>query len=165
MPRSSACRSSLSAHDRKAAGPSTVVLGWVSEPLVERVDRALLRTADAGAPAGVEEWWAHSWPANNVLSGGASPSGFKGFGLDVTLLTSSPPAVCGLPWTTSPGNSPDPPDTVPAYMGVLVSSSTSKSGSTISGNTTSIVVVAVDPGYADNPGKPGRGMVIATYCP
>ena len=50
-------------------------------------------------------------------------------------------------------------------MGVLVSGNTTKSGSTISGNTASIMVVAVDPGYAGNPGKPGRGTVIATFCP
>lgn len=114
---------------------------------------------------GVVEWWGHSWSSNNVLSGGASPSAFKGFALNVALPTTTPPAVCGIPWSTGPGNSPAPPATVPAYMGVLVSSNTTKSGSTISGNTASIMVVAVDPGYAGNPGKPGRGTVIATYCP
>jgi FtsP/CotA-like multicopper oxidase with cupredoxin domain len=119
----------------------------------------------SAASGGIVEWWGNSWSANNVLSGGAAPSAFKGFGLNVTLPTTSPPAVCGVPWTTEPGNSPAPPSTVPEYMGVLVSSSTSKSGSTISGNTTSIVVVAVDPGYAANPGHPGRGTVIATFCP
>jgi hypothetical protein len=50
-------------------------------------------------------------------------------------------------------------------MGVLVSSAANKTGSSIGGNTTSIVVVEVDPGYAGNPGKPGRGTVIATFCP
>jgi FtsP/CotA-like multicopper oxidase with cupredoxin domain len=119
----------------------------------------------SAASGGVVEWWGHSWSANNVLSGGPSPAAFKGFGLDVTLPTSTPPAVCGVPWTTGPGNSPAPPGTVPAYMGVLVSSGAAKSGSTIAGNTTSIVVVAVDPGYGANPGHPGRGTVIATYCP
>jgi FtsP/CotA-like multicopper oxidase with cupredoxin domain len=114
---------------------------------------------------GVVEWWGHSWAKNNVLSGGSAPSAFKGFGRNVQLPTSSPPAVCGMPWNTGPGNSSSPPATVPQYMGVLVSSSVTKSGSTIGGNTTSIVVVAVDPGYAANPGHPGRGTVIATFCP
>ena len=119
----------------------------------------------SAASGGVVEWWGHSWSNNNVLSGGSAPSAFKGFGLDVALPTTSPPAVCGVPWSTAPGNSPAPPDTVPAYMGVLVSSAASKTGSSISGNTTSIVVVQVDPGYAGNPGKPGKGTVIATFCP
>jgi hypothetical protein len=50
-------------------------------------------------------------------------------------------------------------------MGVLVSSNVSKSGSTIAGNTTSIVVVNVAPGYAGNPGHAGTGTVVAVYCP
>jgi FtsP/CotA-like multicopper oxidase with cupredoxin domain len=119
----------------------------------------------SAASGGVVEWWGHSWSNNNVLSGGSAPSAFKGFGLDVALPTTSPPAVCGVPWSTGPGNSPAPPGTVPAYMGVLVSSAASQTGSSISGNTTSIVVVQVDPGYAGNPGKPGKGTVIATFCP
>jgi FtsP/CotA-like multicopper oxidase with cupredoxin domain len=110
-------------------------------------------------------WWGHSWAGANALSGGAAPAAFKGFASTVTLPTSTPPAACGSPWTTGPGNSPAPPDTVPQYMGVLVSSSTSKSGSVISGNTTQIVVVNVQAGYASNPGKPGAGTVIAVYCP
>ena len=50
-------------------------------------------------------------------------------------------------------------------MGVLVSSAVTKSGATIAGNTTSIVVVNVQPGYAANPGHPAAGTVIAVYCP
>ena len=50
-------------------------------------------------------------------------------------------------------------------MGVLVSSGVTKSGSSISSNTASIVVVAVEPGYAGNPGKAGMGTVVAVYCP
>ena len=57
-----------------------------------------------------------------------------------------------------------PPATVPAYMGVLVSSKVSKSGSTISGDAKSIVVVKTDPGYAPNPGHAGTGTVVAAFC-
>jgi hypothetical protein len=49
-------------------------------------------------------------------------------------------------------------------MGVAVSSSILKNGSVISGNIISIVVVVTDPGYAPNPGHPGTGTIIATYC-
>jgi hypothetical protein len=50
-------------------------------------------------------------------------------------------------------------------MGVVVSSSISRTGASIGGNTTSIVVVQTQPGYASNPGHPGTGTVIAVYCP
>jgi len=36
---------------------------------------------------------------------------------------------------------------------------------TLSGNITQIVVVITAPGYAPNPGHPGTGTIIATYCP
>jgi hypothetical protein len=49
-------------------------------------------------------------------------------------------------------------------MGVLVSSSVAKSGSTISGNTTKIVVVKTERGYAPDPGHHGTGTIVATYC-
>jgi FtsP/CotA-like multicopper oxidase with cupredoxin domain len=111
------------------------------------------------------EWWGHSWSDANVPSGGAAPPAFKGFTENVTLPTSTPPASCGSAWSTTGGNSATPPGTVPQYMGVLVSSSISKDGATIGGNTTSIVVVSVQPGYAANPGNPGTGTVVAVYCP
>ena len=50
-------------------------------------------------------------------------------------------------------------------MGVLVASSVTKSGATINGNWGKIVVVQVDPGYAPHPGHPGKGKIVATYCP
>ena len=57
-----------------------------------------------------------------------------------------------------------PVDAVPAYMGVAVSSSIAKNGSTISGDITKIIVVVTGPGYLPNPGHPGTGTIIATYC-
>jgi FtsP/CotA-like multicopper oxidase with cupredoxin domain len=119
----------------------------------------------SATPGAAVEWWGHSWPAANAPSGGAAPTAFKGFAENVTLPTSTPPAACGSAWTTTGGNSAAPPGTVPQYMGVLVTSAVGKTGSTIGGNTTSIVVVNVQPGYAANPGKPGKGEVVAVYCP
>jgi hypothetical protein len=49
-------------------------------------------------------------------------------------------------------------------MGVFTTNSAVKSGPSISGNTVSIVVVQVNPGYAPNPGHDGTGTVIATFC-
>jgi FtsP/CotA-like multicopper oxidase with cupredoxin domain len=119
----------------------------------------------AATSGGAVEWWSHSWSATNGPSAGAAPPAFKGFAETVTLPTSTPPASCGSAWTSSGGNSSAPPGTVPQYMGVLVSSSVTKTGSTIAGNTTSIVVVNVQPGYGPSPGKPGKGTVVAVYCP
>ena len=75
-----------------------------------------------------------------------------------------PPDVCGTSFTTRTGNSSQPPDTVPSYMGVVVASSVTQSGSTISGTWGSVVVVRTDPGYAPNPGHPGTGTIVATLC-
>lgn len=122
-------------------------------------------TVAAAGPATTLTWWGASWAGLNSLSGGPAPSAFKGFAATVSLPTSTPPAACGSAWTTESGNSSDPPGTVPSYMGVLVASSVQKSGSTISGNTTQIVVVKVNPGYAGNPGHAGTGTIVATYCP
>jgi PKD repeat protein len=109
-------------------------------------------------------WWSHSWASANGLSGGAAPAAFKGFAADVTLPSTSPANVCGTTLTTGPGNSPAPPDAVPDYMGVLVASSVSKTGSTVNGTWAKVVVVRTDPGYGPNPGHPGTGTVVATFC-
>ncbi len=113
----------------------------------------------AAAPSSVTFWGAQ-WAAPNTLSGGAVPSAFKGFADN----PSSKAPVCGGTWTTSPGNSSSPVGSLPAYMGTAVSSTIAKNGSTISGNITKIVVVITAPGYAPNPGHPGTGTIIATYC-
>jgi von Willebrand factor type A domain/Bacterial Ig-like domain (group 3) len=105
-------------------------------------------------------FWGAQWWKANTLSGGSAPASFKGF----AASTSSSPPACGQTWTTGPGNSSDPPSSVPSYMGVIVSSSVGKSGSTISGDTASIVVVHTDAGYADNPGHAGTGTVVAKVC-
>jgi hypothetical protein len=96
-----------------------------------------------------------------VLSGGPAPDSFKGF---ASNISTNPPA-CSDSWTSRPGNSSRPPDTIPPYMGVVVSSSISQSGSTISGDAPEIVVVRANPGYRRDPGHPGTGTVVAVYCP
>jgi hypothetical protein len=118
-------------------------------------------TVAAAGPFTSLTWWGAQWSQLNNLSGGSAPSSFKGFVDD--LSPSSPPA-CGGTWTTRPGNSSSPVGSVPSYMGVLVTSASTKSGGTISGNTMKIVVVKTNPGYAANPGHAGTGTYVATYC-
>jgi hypothetical protein len=104
-------------------------------------------------------FWGAKWWKLNSLSGGAAPSAFKGFAKN--------PAVpnCHTGWNTDPGNNAPPPNgPLPAYMGVIVTSSTSNSGPTIFGNTPKIVVVRTNPGYSNNPGHAGTGTVVANVC-
>ncbi len=104
-------------------------------------------------------FWGAQWWKLNSLTGGSAPAAFKGFARGAA----SP--ACGANWTAAPGNSSPPPAApLPALMGVIVSSSISQSGSTISGNTVHIVIVQTNPGYDANPGHAGTGTVIATYC-
>ncbi|HJV08815.1 MAG TPA: Ig-like domain repeat protein, partial [Acidimicrobiales bacterium] len=105
-------------------------------------------------------WWASDWAARNRLSGGPAPSAFKGF---ASAMSTTPPS-CGAGWTSTPGNSSSPVGSVPSYMGVVVTDSVSSSGNQISGSVARIVVVKTDAGYAPNPGHPGTGTVVATYC-
>jgi hypothetical protein len=122
-------------------------------------------TVTTATPTTTLNWWGDSWSQTNTLSGGITPPSFKGFASPVTSLpTQSPANVCGTTFKTTPGNSPPPTASVPSYMGVLVASSVSKSGSTISGSWNKIVVVRTDTGYAPSPGHPGTGTIVATFC-
>src|SRR6266849_4415907 len=96
-------------------------------------------TVAAATPSTVVTWWDSSWSKLVDLSSGDSPSGFKGFAdTVVTLPTTSPANSCGSTWTTTPGNSPPPTTDVPSYMGVIVTSSVTKSGATVGGNFSEI---------------------------
>ena len=104
-------------------------------------------------------FWAARWSKLNSLSGGSAPASFKGFAETPATPT------CGAGWSADPGNSTPPPaGPLPAFMGVIVASSASKSDSTVSGNTVHIVVVHTIPGYQGNPGHPGEGTVVAQVC-
>ncbi len=105
-------------------------------------------------------FWGSQWAKQNTLSGGAAPAAFKGFSNTPNAAPS-----CGTNWSTGPGNSAAPPKPpLPAFMAVIVASSISKSGSTISGNTQRVVVVQTNPGYNANPGHAGTGKVVAVVC-
>ena len=95
------------------------------------------------------------------LERGSAPAGFKGFASNAP----NNPLDCGDLWTGRPGNSSGPPATVPQYMAVIGSSSIAQSGSTISGNAPTVLVVKTNPGYGPNPGHPGTGTVVGIVCP
>ena len=120
--------------------------------------------ASAGSSTTVT-WWGAKWAGLNTISGGAAPSAFKGFADTIAgLPTTSPPPSCSGTFGSGGGNSSSPPGSVPSYMGVLVTGSTTKSGSNVNGDWSHITVVKVAPGYAANPGHAGTGTIVATYC-
>jgi hypothetical protein len=103
-------------------------------------------------------FWGSQWLRNNPMSGGPGPSDFKGFENGNTMPT------CGDSWTSQPGNSSDPPPTVPQFLAVIVSSSVQQDGSVITGNVSQIIVVQTNPGYGPSPGHRGTGQVVAVLC-
>ena len=124
------------------------------------LDRGTFVIGDGNATiSGSVTYWGAQWATSNTVSGGPAPDSFKGFGAD----TSPTPPAAGGTYSTRTGNSPDPPTTVPSLMAVAVSSQVSKSGSTISGDITQIVIVQTNPGYANDPGHPGTGTIVAVY--
>jgi hypothetical protein len=104
-------------------------------------------------------FWGAKWWKLNSLSGGSAPASFKGF-------AEAPAApACGVGWSTDTGNSTPPPaGPLPAFMGVIVTSSATQSGSIDSGNTVHIVVVQTNPGYQPDPGHPGTGTLVTQVC-
>jgi hypothetical protein len=47
---------------------------------------------------------------------------------------------------------------------MVVTSTVTQSGDVVSGDTANVALVQVDAGYADNPGHPGTGTVVALLC-
>jgi hypothetical protein len=110
-----------------------------------------------GAVGSAVQFWGAQWAKLNSLTGGSAPDSFKGF-------ADTAPQGCGGSWISSPGNSSGPPLNVPSYMGVIASSSVFMSGSTISGDVPTIIVVKTNAGYGSDPGQTGTGTVVAVFC-
>jgi hypothetical protein len=106
-------------------------------------------------------FWGAQWWKLNHLSGGSAPASFKGF----ANCTNPNPPACGGTWQSDPGNSPKPPDSVPADITVIVSSLITKSGQIESGDIPMMVTIHTDPGYKGDPGHAGTGTVTAVVCP
>lgn len=106
-------------------------------------------------------FWSPQWSKSNMTSGGPTPSSFQGFARNPTTPT------CGTGWSTAPGNSPPAPSgPLPPEMAVIVASSASKSGSTVSGSTFHIVIVKTNAGYNPSLGLAGAGTgtVVSQVC-
>jgi len=152
-------------------GPGTVAAGFAGDalylPSSNTASTILFAFPTQGAfvlgnrtASGAVEFWGDNWATANMLSGGPASDAFKGFAAN----TSEPP-TCGSAWTTDPGNSSQPPaGTLPSYMGVVVSTRVSQSGSIISGDVSQILVVTPNAGYGPDPSQHGTGTVVATYC-
>jgi hypothetical protein len=127
------------------------------------VDQAfVIGNGNASVGAAVNFWGAQWWKNNSLHIADApadlsAPSAFKGFA--VSLDPTAP--LCG-PFTTSTGNSSNPPaGPLPATMTVLIANSVVQSGSTITGNIVGWATVSTDPGYDGDPGHPGTGTVLS----
>jgi len=104
-------------------------------------------------------FWGGKWSKLNTLSGGSAPGSFNGFG-----QTSAIPN-CGVAWEATTGNGSAPAgNTLPAYMGVMVTSSVTQSGASVSGQAVHVVIVRTKPGYQSDSGHPGTGTVVALVC-
>ena len=109
-------------------------------------------------PTATVNFWNSQWSQLNTMSGGAGPSSFKGFEDGLATPT------CGGTWTSRPGNSSNPPATIPGNMALIVSSQVQKNGNIVSGDIRKVVIVQTNPGYGPSPGHPGSGQVIAILC-
>jgi hypothetical protein len=115
---------------------------------------------EAHAVTDVVNFWGAQWWQNNQMSGQVDNgvAAFKGF-------ASTADNFCGGVWSTQPGNSSNPPETIPANFVIIVTSTVLKNGNAISGNIKQIIVVHQDGNYQDNPGHPGSGTVTSIFCP
>ena len=104
-------------------------------------------------------FWGAQWWKNNDMSGAVSPgvASFKGYATQANLQ-------CGGTWQSLPGNSSQPPATLPNHVLVVVTSSVLKQGPNISGMIEQIAIVDHDGQYGPNPGHAGRGEVTAIIC-
>ena len=112
----------------------------------------------SAAPGAHVTFWSAQWAKQNSPSGGPAPRDFKGF------ESGSQPTACNGTWAASPGNSGNPPATIPNLMLVLVTSNVAQNGSDVSGDVTHIVVVRTDLGYGPEPSSFGTGTIVGQIC-
>ena len=108
-------------------------------------------------PGPTVTYWSTQWAHQNQLSGGPAPASFDGFETSVAT-----PSCRDLDqWITPEPDGHDfgPPQHVPAYTAIIVSSDIAISHRhLITGNETHVVIIATDSG------APGTGTIIADLC-
>lgn len=120
---------------------------WVYAP----TDAGTFVIGDGNAAVGTNVTYSGpQWSAANAVSGGSTPNSFKGF-----VPGRSP--ICVGTWTAPPGDSAAAPATLPAYTAMLVSTSVTKRGDDIAGNSVHVALVRTD-------GTPGTGTIVFMIC-
>ncbi len=154
------------------AGPDTIV--YTAEGSDNSLSlQARLRPANVGGPVplfvigdvephaigDVVNFWGAQWWKNNFMSGFVSNgvASFKGY-------ANKAEDFCGGRWESRPGNSSDPPATIPDDVAIIVTDTVVKDGPNISGTIKQIVLVHHDGGYGPNPGHRGNGPVTTIVC-
>ena len=109
-------------------------------------------------------FWGNQWDKQVTAGDYDFKADFKGW----AVPAGSPLALCeartaatGACWTSKPGQS-FPPASIERYISVIVSTSIHQNNDVI-GNIAALVVVRVDPApaYANDPGKPAFGAIVA----
>lgn len=135
--------------------------------------QARLRPADVGvavplfvigdvephAIGDVVNFWGAQWWNNNFMSGFVSKgvASFKGY-------ANKAEDFCGGRWESRPGNSSNPPATIPDEVAIIVTDTVLKVGPSISGTIKQILLVRHDGAYGPNPGHRGSGPVTKIIC-
>jgi hypothetical protein len=143
---------------------ATITYAFVTAP-VQVIPLFVIGDIEAhGIGANVNFWGAQWWKNNPMSQFHTSgwPS-FKGFASSVDL-TPSNGNPCGT-WTSRVGNSPPPPQTIPEFVGIIVTNNVIKSGPDLTGGIQQIIIVHSDGGYGPNPGHDGNGPVTSIVCP
>ena len=133
-----------------SASEATIIFAFLTRSFVVGDETAAAIASNSGATVGPvkrAEWW-------------TCPGQLQGFRLGHQY---GPPA-CGDSWTSRPGNSSNPPDAMPPFMGVVVSS-TIPSRDRRSQGCARDRCCSNEPRLSPNPGHPGTGTVVAVYCP
>lgn len=128
----------------------------VDEP---RVAVFVIGDAEANDIGATVNFWGAQWWKNNQMSDTVSNgvASFKGF-------ATSADGICGGRWESRPGNSYDPPATIPDDVVVVVTSTVIKDGAAIRGDIKRVLTVHHDGGYGPNPGHAGNGVVTNVVC-
>jgi len=113
---------------------------------------------DAVVGKKVTFWGAH-WSKKNHFSAGNAPAKFKGWAAHL----GGPNPSCGVTWNGDAGKS-TAPVTVPSLITAIATSSVTKSGAGMSGDTTMIVVIRTNRDYNARFRDQGTGTVVSITC-